>query len=547
MQQLFSLWSALEPPRRLAVGGATLIVLLAVLALGRMAAQPNMALLYAGLEGAAAGEVVEVLEQRGIRYEVRGDSIFIPVGERDRLRMTLATHGLPANGAVGYELLDGLSGFGTTSQMFDAAYWRAKEGELARTITASPQVRAARVHIGQVAGQPFRREIAPTASVTLTPVAGALSPGLARGVQHMVAAAVPGLQPPDVAVIDGHSGTVLSGQEGEAIPTAGGDREERLKRAVERLLEAHVGPGRARVEVSVETVNERETIVERRLDPDSRVALTSDTEERSSNSSGDGGGGVTVASNLPDGDAGVGAGQRHSQNSETRMRQTFDVSQVERELHRQPGAIRKLTVAAIIDGVYRPDEDGVVQWTPRPEDEIEAMRELVASAVGFDAGRGDVITIRSLRFEQPDDPGGSMAPGGAAGLDLDVMSLVQLAVLGIVTLALILFVIRPMLAQAKSAQGRPAPAPGALPELPAREEGAAPAGPTPGAAPFPDAAPLPAIANFGLGEGLDGNSGPGRMNEDDPVARLNRLIEDRQDETIEILRSWMEEGEEETA
>jgi len=57
--------------------------------------------------------------------------------------MTLAAEGLPAAGAAGYELLDQLSGFGTTAQMFDAAYWRAKEGELARTILSIPEVRAA--------------------------------------------------------------------------------------------------------------------------------------------------------------------------------------------------------------------------------------------------------------------------------------------------------------------------------------------------------------------------------------------------------------------
>ena len=53
--------------------------------------------------------------------------------------MALAAKGLPAGGPAGYEILDNLSGFGTTSQMFDAAYWRAKEGELARTITGSPE------------------------------------------------------------------------------------------------------------------------------------------------------------------------------------------------------------------------------------------------------------------------------------------------------------------------------------------------------------------------------------------------------------------------
>ncbi|PIV75042.1 MAG: hypothetical protein COW55_07070, partial [Rhodobacteraceae bacterium CG17_big_fil_post_rev_8_21_14_2_50_65_11] len=149
LQNLVALWTALDGRRRTIVIGATIAMFLAILGLSRMAATPSMALLYAGMDSSAAGQVVAALEQRGVAYEVRGDSIHVDASQRDALRMTLAAEGLPATGAAGYELLDGLSGFGTTSQMFDAAYWRAREGELARTILANPQIRAARVHIAQ--------------------------------------------------------------------------------------------------------------------------------------------------------------------------------------------------------------------------------------------------------------------------------------------------------------------------------------------------------------------------------------------------------------
>ena len=76
-----------------------------------------------------AVRVIRALDQRGVVYEVVGDTIRVDATQRDSLRMVLAAEGLPATGVAGYELLDGLTGFGTTSQMFDAAYWRAKEGE----------------------------------------------------------------------------------------------------------------------------------------------------------------------------------------------------------------------------------------------------------------------------------------------------------------------------------------------------------------------------------------------------------------------------------
>ena len=167
MEQLLSTWNALDLRRRIIAIAATIGVFVAVLGLARLATQPGMALLYAGLEGAQAGEVIQALDQRGIAYEVRGDAIYVDATRRDETRMGLAAQGLPTNSAAGYEMLDGLTGFGTTSQMFDAAYWRAKEGELARTIMASPHVRFARVHISQGATQPFRRAEQGSAAVTV--------------------------------------------------------------------------------------------------------------------------------------------------------------------------------------------------------------------------------------------------------------------------------------------------------------------------------------------------------------------------------------------
>ena len=203
-----SAWSTLDNRRRFIVVAASIAVFAAVLFLARSTATRDVSLLYASLDNATAGDVVASLDQRGIPYEVRGGSIFVPTADRDRLRMSLAAEGLPANSSQGYELLDNLSGFGTTSQMFDAAYWRAKEGELARTILASPHIRAARVHISATSAQPFRREQAPTAAVTVTTVNGTLDMAQADALRFLVASAVPGLAPGEVAVIDGVGGLI---------------------------------------------------------------------------------------------------------------------------------------------------------------------------------------------------------------------------------------------------------------------------------------------------------------------------------------------------
>lgn len=514
------------------VAVATVGVFACVLAFARLATAPGMSLLYAGLEGAQAGEVIQALDQRGLQYEVRGDAIYVASTARDETRMALAALGLPANSSTGYELLDGLTGFGTTSQMFDAAYWRAKEGELARTIMASPHIRHARVHIAQAATQPFRRTQNASASVTVTPAAAPITVVQAQALRFLVASAIAGVLPENVAVIDSNGGMVVAEDAGPV--GQGGDRAEIYRQNVERLLEARVGAGRAVVEVNVETITDRETIIERLIDPEARAAVSQETEERNATSSDTGEAPVGVASNLPDGDAAGGDGRSESREVTSRERISWEVSETSREVERGPGAIRRLTVAVLIDGVEVVNENGIAEWQPRPESEMEALRELVASTVGYDESRGDVITLRSLPFEPV---GAALGTGGSAGwiqqLGIDVMGLIKMGALAAVVLFLSLFVLRPLLSARPGAVGR---------EQLLADQSEISVGPVlSGEIDTPD---VPVAAITQTGAPVDGAETSDGAPEDDPVERMRQLISERQDETLEVLRSWMEEPEE---
>ncbi|SNR37296.1 flagellar basal-body MS-ring/collar protein FliF [Puniceibacterium sediminis] len=544
MQQILTVWNALSARRRIMVVGASLAMFAAVLAMSRMASTPNMVLLYSGLESGAAGEVVSALEQRGVPYDVRGGSIFVPGSDRDALRMTLASEGLPANNNRGYELLDTLSGFGTTSQMFDAAYWRAKEGELARTIVSNPQITQARVHIANSSANPFQRDVTPSASISVTTTGSILSAAQARALKHLVASAVPGLIAENVAVIDGKGG--LIGSEDDATPGgAADDKADQLRDRVQRLVEARVGSGNAVVEVSVDTDTQSESIVERSFDPDTRVVISSDTEERSSQSQDSGGGDVTVASNLPTG-AGENGDNSSSQNSETRERVNYEVSETTREIIRAAGTIKRLTVAVLVNGSFAPNEAGELAFVPLPEAELTALRDLVASAVGFEEQRGDAITIRSLPFERPEGLGTEASAPDWLTANLDPLSLIQMGILAAVALILGLFVVRPILAG--KAAGTPALAGGSALAIgnSMNDEGGEFL--TGEIDPDDDFGNLPALSTnndfgdmgMGMGMGMDDFGG----SSEDPVERLRGLIDQRRDETVEILRSWLDEPEE---
>ena len=176
--------------------------------------------------------------------------------------------------------------------------------------------------------------------------------------------------------------------------------------------------------------------------------------------------------------------------------------------------------------------DGSVTLKPRSDAELATLKELVASAVGFDEARGDVLTLKSLPF-QPRPQDGTMVEAGLFGAlaNLDLMSIIQLTVLALVALILGLFVIRPILTSTSrgpaqlGAPYEPLALPGGMATVALDGE-------------IEDFAMMPATADFAEQEAA--------MNgmDSDPVARLRRLIEERQSESIEILRSWMEHDEE---
>ncbi len=555
MQQLVDVWNAMDLRRRAILFGGLAGLVTILLVLSRLAATPSYALLYSGLDPAAAGEVISALEARGIRYQVRGESIHVEETGRDALRMSLAGEGLPTLGSAGYELLDSLSGFGTTSQMFDAAYWRAKEGELARTITSSPAIRAARVHLATPGNDPFSPNSEPSASVSVRPAGSGISTGQAQALRFLVASAVPNLSPENVTIVDSQSGRILANNDAQGPSADAATLSDELRQNVERLLFARVGPGNAVVEISIELNTARETVVERIIDPASRVIIGTESEENTNNSREAGQAAVTVASNLPDGDAAAGEGGGSTlQSSETRERVTYDISETQREIENGPGRISRISVAVLVNSVPVVGEDGVLREQPRDAAELESLQSLVESAIGFDAQRGDVVTLQSMVFEPVPVADDLVASGGLfSGLDL--MSILQLASLVGLALALGFGVIRPALQQQAAslpvgANASPGGATAMLPlqqtpaaaSLPPPDEvghqpsvtPAAPALVPPTGIPDPPALPVP----------QNGTELPAP--EQDPVSRLRRLIEEREEETIEVLRAWMEEDEEAT-
>lgn len=519
MQKLRDYWNERSSGQKAILAGAFLASFVAVAGFGWLASRPSMALLYGALDATQSGEVIAGIEKSGAAYEIRGDSIWVDTRQRDRLRMELAGQGLPATGTAGYELLDGMSGFGTTSQMFDAAYWRAKEGELARTVLALPNVKSARVHLAVENGRGYRRDVTGTASVTLTTNGHAITREQASALRYLVSSGVPGMAPESVTVIDSLRGIVSVSDD-----NTGEDRAAQMKRNVERILEPHVGIGNAIVELNLDIVTETELLTEQRFDPDQRALISQVTEETSDQSNSTGTGAVTAASNLPDNDEGANESEQATR-SENRQQANYEVSSLLREVSRQPGSTRRLTVAVLVNGIA--EEQGEEGLVPRPEAELEVLRELVASAVGYDETRGDMITVKSLPFAELGSGGTAAKAGLLEKLELNMLA--RLAIIGLFALAIAALILRPILKSRLAPSFAPPPLDDSLPVD----------GPQPVSAeenPTGDSSAQILIPSPEPNKQLS-------LPQGDPVARLRSMMRERHDESVKILSGWIDNKE----
>ena len=419
---------------------------------------PNLAPLYSGLSLEDSSAIVTELQTLNIPYELRGegDTILIPRDQITTMRMTLAGEGLPTRGQVGYEIFDQQSTLGATSFVQNINNVRALEGELARTIGSLNRITGARVHLVLPERELFRRERKdPSASIVLT-TRGELSTGEIRAIQHLVASAIEGLTPSRVSIVDDQGNLLASGtgEDAEGVMTAQNDErtlgfENRLRTRVEDMLANVVGSGRARVEVAAELDFNRSTTTQESFDPESQVVRSTQTRE-SENLSGANSGQVTVANELPGASDNTGSGGLTEQGTSTEEIINYEISKTTQTDVTEAGAVKRLSVAVVVDGTYADDGNGNQTYTPRTADEISQILTLVRSAVGYSAERGDSVEVVNMQFAERPDP----APLGteAAGLlDFtrdDLMNGAEMAVTLLIALALVFFVMRPLLKKA---------------------------------------------------------------------------------------------------
>jgi flagellar M-ring protein FliF len=366
--------------------------------------------LYTNLNITDANAISERLQSMNIPTEMRGDAILVPGNRVLELRNSLASEGLPNGGGVGFEIFD-RKNFGETEFQQRINYIRAVQGELARTIKAIDGVEKARVHIVVPEKALFAEDNKPpTASVAITLNKGRrLNDAQVNGIVHMMLTSVEGLTEGNVNVIDQNGNVLFRGSGDEKSGGASKNMdlqaaaEKRMESGIRDLLEKIVGPGGVSVKVSsVMNFSQIEKVVEA-VDPESRVAMSENsTTETSNGSTGAPGGAPGAAANLPGTAPTIGISARNENSKKVETTSTYAVTKTTQKILEPVGAIQKLSIAVLVDGIYQTAEDGKQTYQPRTPEEITKFETMVKNAVGFNKDRGDQVKVETMQFQKVD-------------------------------------------------------------------------------------------------------------------------------------------------
>ena len=413
-------------------------------------------LLYRGLDDAEVAQIADGLTAERIEYRLGegGTAILVPATKIHEARMRIASRGLPSGSSPGFEIFD-QGKFGVTDFVQKINYHRALQGELARTIEQVEGVEKARIQLAIPERKTLLRkdDRRPTASIVARLRAGwDLDASQVRGIVHLVASSVEGLEVSQVTLVDNH-GRLLAPQADMdfagrgAGPTLGAERrlENELADQIESILERTIGLGRVVAKVSAELDWTQTEKTEETFDPDSQVARSTQLDSESMNDSSSEGGVAGITANSPDVAAATGPGSSGSASTRSSETVNYEISKTVSRHVLPTGQIERLSIAVLIDGkpVTAPpaDAEGEEATEEAPAfaawsaEELEEFEELAKRAVGFNSERGDEISVINSPFIELDADG---APEGFMTPDVVVLVNSLLHALGLL-LGLFLF------------------------------------------------------------------------------------------------------------
>ncbi len=415
--------------------------------------------LYSNLAPEDAAEIVTKLKENQIPYKLTmdGKGVLIPYEKIYETRLQLASEGLPRGTGIGFEVFDDAK-LGMTEFVQNVNYQRALQGELSRTINTLMEVESSRVHIVMPAKSLFIEEEEPaTASVILKLRRGRyLSKEQIQGIVHLISSSVSRLQPEDVTIVD-DTGKMLAGMKEEngiqqitSNQLAFQEKKERLlENRVKTMLESVLGMDKAIVRVSCLLNFTQQEKTEELYLPENSVIRSEQSSNSIANDSDRVAGIPGLQSNVV-----PGTTTSETQDGISSQKQQFTKNyEVGKMVNRQimpVGSIQRLSVAVVVDGTYKPPEEGAesdqATYVPRSEVEMAKLENIVKSAVDYDESRGDRIEVVNIPFQVDVMPELEEEPKAIAWMEMirNNQTLIKYGAAGLFILLSYFMVVKPL-------------------------------------------------------------------------------------------------------
>ena len=451
-------WAGMKPAERgWALLAAALLAGLAGILLW-YALRPDWRTLYANLDPEDARQTSQILAQAQIPFEatVDGAGILVPAAQLDKARLVTAAKGGVKSGRLGFEIFDKPNWVGSE---FDeqVSYQRALEGELEHTVGTLSDVESARVHLVLPHDSLFREEQRPAkASVVIQLRHRSLADGEPGAIRNLVASAVDGLTPERVVLVDASGRLPLGPKTAEALRLTA---EQALEEKLVATLEPVTGAGNVRASVTLDYNPAETEETEESYDPDQTVTLSMQRSEQTAGAQPVAAGVPGTASNAPNSQALPVYPQQTSppQTAKTESG-TYASTRTVRHVLENPGRVRRLTAAIVVnDRLTQLAAQGkAAVWQARSADELRNLTALAQAAVGYDAGRGDMLTVEDLAFDENRGQPPVSLPAQALATAEKSPAVVKYAALLIGLLAVLAFGVRPALRRVRLAPGEAA-------------------------------------------------------------------------------------------
>ena len=442
---------------------------------GRLIGAPDYKTLATGLEPADVQKLAGQLDAQGITHETSADgkTLSVPADKLDAAHMAIASVGSQGGQRAGFELFDKMS-WGQTEFDQKVTYQRALEGELERSIETLSDVSSARVHLVMATDSVFAdSKRAAKASVILKLRGSELSKDAVLAISRMVSGAVDSLQPEDVSIVDADTARSLGlGHKGQSD---GEGLESSLTQRLITTLEPVVGADKIRASVNIEQDESSSEENQEKYDPTVSALLSDQKSQDQSTGAAVQTGVPGTSSNIPTGKPKTPATPEPTQTSTTENAQ-YGVNRVMLHTVTPAGRIQRLTAAILVDDVMvKATQGGKVTYTrhKRPAEELNKIQQLAEAVIGFDAKRGDTISVEEMPFDMSGADADMATPNWVQKESKTLSNyspLLRPAGLLVLFLLAYLFMLRPFQKQVMAPARAAAPQQPALPPSPGAEQ-----------------------------------------------------------------------------